>query len=557
MHKRPLNRARRRRQTLQALAVAATALWLLACGGGNSRKLGEARAPTNRSRRGGSVVIAVTADMAGVNPLISGQSKFSTDVQDRLFLRLFEEHADFNEHPPTFGPKLAKSSVWSDDHKILTLTLRDDVRWSDGVPVTAEDVVWTWQAQLNPDVAWSYAQSKESIQQIQALDAHRVRVVFSRSYASQLADLNEGQILPKHAWSALPFSKWRGGEAWFREHLVTDGPFRLAAWQPGEQIVLGANPDYYEPNLPRLDRVIFRILPDKASQLVHLRSGDVDFVEQIAPEDAETLKMRPGYKVWQFWARQYNYICWNTKDPLFRDAAVRRALTMAIDRQALVDALWRGHARVSASPIIRSVWAADPETQPWPYDPQKAREILSEHGWRDSDGDGVLDRDGTPFRFDLMTNTGTPVRRDAVVMIQDQLRRIGIEATPRLLEFNTVNDLTQHHEFQAFIGGWAIDTSLDLKYAFHSDSIADGYNFGSYANSTLDGLIDRARREVDPMSAREDLYQIQRILHRDQPYTFLWEPQRLAGGSDRIQDARPNALSDFYNLREWWIAPSE
>jgi len=156
-----------------------------------------------------------------------------------------------------------------------------------------------------------------------------------------------------------------------------------------------------------------------------------------------------------------------------------------------------------------------------------------------------------------MTNTGTPVRRDAVVMIQDQLHRIGVDAKPRLLEFNTVNDLTQNHDFDAFIGGWAIDTSLDLKYAFHSDSIAEGYNFGSYSNKTLDELIDRARREVDPIRARDDLYEIQRILHQDQPYTFLWEPQRLSGGSIRIQDARPNALSDFYNLREWWITPAQ
>ena len=337
---------------------------------------------------------------------------------------------------------------------------------------------------------------------------------------------------------------------------MTDGPFRLADWRPGEQIVLGANPSYYEKGLPRLDQVVFRIVPDRTSQLVALRTGSVDFVQQIKPEDAESLQHDARYQLWQFWARQYNYICWNTRNSLFEEAGVRRALTMAIDRQALVDALWHGHARVGASPIIQSVWAADPQTRPWPYEPDQARRILAEHGWRDSDGDGVLDRDGVPFRFELMTNTGTPVRRDAVIMIQDQLQRVGIDARPRLLEFNTVNDLTQRHQFDAFLGAWAIDTSLDLKYAFHSASVEDGYNFGGYSNPQLDSLIDRARREVEPMTARRDLYQIQRILHRDQPYTFLWEPQKLAGGSARIHGARPDELSDFDNLRDWWVAPA-
>jgi peptide/nickel transport system substrate-binding protein len=502
------------------------------------------------------VVVAVAADIAGVNPLLSGQSKFSTDIQDRLFLRLFEEKADFNQHPPTFAPRLVQSVTWSADRLTLDLRLRDDVQWSDGAPVTAADVVWTWHAQTDASIAWSYAQSKEAIDSMEALSPDEVRVHFSKAYAGQIADLNEGQILPKHAWSRLPFNQWRGGESWFRQHLVTDGPFLLSDWRPDEQLVLRANPTYYEKGLPRLDRVVFRIVPDRASQLVDLRAGSVDFVEQITPEDAASLEGNPEYQLWQFWARQYNYICWNTRNPLFQQASVRRALTMAIDRQALVDALWRGHARVGASPIIQSVWAADPQTSPWPYQPDVARRILAEQGWRDTDGDGILDRDGAPFRFELMTNTGTPVRRDAVVMIQDQLRRIGVDARPRLLEFNTVNDLTQRHQFDAFLGAWAIDTSLDLKYAFHSDSVQDGYNFGGYSNPQLDVLIDRARREVKPMNSRDDLYAIQRILHRDQPYTFLWEPQKLAAGSSRIRDARPNELSDFDNLRDWWMAPA-
>lgn len=557
MHVEPLKRVHRHVKAYVAVVLGCSWLAISACNGTASTPNADSAAAAPGAGKANTVVVAVSADLAGVNPLIAGQSKFSTDIQDQLFLRLFEEKADFDRHPPTFAPRLVSSRRWSEDRLTLDLTLRDDVRWTDGTPVTADDVVWTWRAETSPVIAWSYAQSKEAIRNMEAVDPSTVRVHFKKAYAGQLADLNEGPILPKHVWSRLPFTEWRGGEAWFREHLVTDGPFRLASWRPGEQIVLRANPNYYEPGLPRLQRVVFRVVPDKTTQLVDLRTGSADFVEQISPEDADALARNPGYRVWEFWARQYNYICWNTRDPLFTEPAVRRALTLAIDRQALVDALWRGHARVSASPIIHSAWAADPELRPWPYDPDEALRILRRYGWSDSDGDGILDREGKPFSFELMTNTGTPVRRDAVVMIQDQLRRIGIDARPRLLEFNTVNDLTQRHRFQAFLGAWAIDTSLDLKYAFHSESAQGGYNFGSYTNPDLDRLIDRARRELDPGAAKQDLFEIQRILHRDQPYTFLWEPQRLAGGSARIRGAELNPLSDFYNLRSWWIAAAQ
>lgn len=557
MHDKPLKRVRRHLKAFVAVVLGCASLVISGCDGGAASPGANSAVATLAASKANTIAVAVSADLAGVNPLIAGQSRFSTDVQDQLFLRLFEEQADFDRHPPTFAARLVSSRRWSDDRLTLDLTLRNDVRWSDGTPVTADDVVWTWRAETSPAIAWSYAQSKEAIRDMEALDSNTVRVRFTKAYAGQLADLNEGPILPKQAWSRLPFTQWRGGEAWFREHLVTDGPFRLASWRPGEQVVLEANPTYYERGLPRLQRVVFRVVPDKTSQLVDLRTGDVDFVEQISPEDAEVLARTPGLQVWEFWARQYNYICWNTRNPLFAEPAVRRALTLAIDRQALVDALWRGHARVSSSPIIHSVWAADPEIHPWPYDPDQALRILKRHGWADSDGDGILDRDGKPFSFELMTNTGTPVRRDAAVMIQDQLHRIGIDARPRLLEFNTVNDLTQRHRFQAFLGAWAIDTSLDLKYAFHSDSVQGGYNFGGYSNPELDRLIDRARRELDPGAAKQDLFAIQRILHRDQPYTFLWEPQRLAGGSARIRGAELNPLSDFYNLRSWWIAAAQ
>src|SRR6185436_340696 len=215
------------------------------------------------------------------------------DVLRRLFLPLVEEQADYQDHPPTFLPGLAERWEFSDDHLLLTFHLRPNVLWSDGVPVTAEDVRWTWQAQLNPDIAWESAYKKALITDVEIVDPLTVRFHFQRAYASQMLDVNEGQILPKHAWGALPFAKWRDSADWFKAHMVVDGPFKVLSWTPQQEVVLGRNERYYDKTRTYLDRVILRIIPDQASLMTQLLAGDLDFVPQLAPADAPRVKANP------------------------------------------------------------------------------------------------------------------------------------------------------------------------------------------------------------------------------------------------------------------------
>ncbi|NHZ73433.1 MAG: hypothetical protein GWP16_03060 [Nitrospirae bacterium] len=507
-------------------------------------------------RQGGTLVVAISNDIQGINPLISGLDTQTTAVLDRLFLHLFEEQSDYTDHSPTFEPRLVENLEWSPDHTTLDLLLRSGVSWSDGVPVTADDVRWTWQAQTDPELAWGYAQSKENIRDIEVIDRLRLKIHFHQRSPSQLAELNEGVILPKHAWSELPFSQWRSNGSWFVDHLVVNGPFDLESWTRQEQIVLLRNATYHEPGLPRLDRVVLRVVPQKQNQIGELLAGEVDFVEQIPPAEMSRLEQR-GIQILRFWARQFNYICWNTSRPLFADAEVRRALSLAIDRQEIIDTLWYGFARIAVSPILTSTWAHDPDLQPLPFDLEASRQILRSRGWSDTDRDGLLDKAGEPFSFELMTNTGSQVRIDAAVMVQEHLRRAGIEARVRQLEFNTVVSRALEHDFDALLGGWDIDTSLDLTYAFHSRSIDEGYNFGQYSDPEVDRLIEAAALETDPTERVRLLREIESILHRSQPYTFLWEPQRLSAASQRLRDATPSTVSPYFRLREWWLAEAD
>ncbi|HEX9669221.1 MAG TPA: ABC transporter substrate-binding protein, partial [Thermoanaerobaculia bacterium] len=421
----------------------------LAAGGCRPRDGGEGAAnaapdgsPPAAARpvRGGTAVIGWGSDINGVNELIVPANNVNDELLFQIFLHLVQEQGDFAEHPPTFEPQLAERWEFSPDRRVLTFHLRDDVAWSDGVAVTAEDVRWTWQAQTDPDVGWGELPAKEGITDVEVVDPHTVLFHFRAAYSKQLLDANEGVILPKHAWEKLPFAEWQKNADWFRERLVTNGPFLLQSWTPQQEIVLVRNLRFYDPALPYLDKVVMRVVPDQSAMLAMLRNGEVHFTPSLSATDVPAVRADPDLQLVAYWFKLFVFVAWNNEDPRFAHPEVRRALALAIDRRTIVDSLWGELARIGSSPIVTEVWAHHPRLQPLPYDPQEARRLLARHGWRDRNGDGLLDKDGKPFAFELVTNSGNQQRADATVMIQEQLRRIGVQAEPRVLEINALSE---------------------------------------------------------------------------------------------------------------------
>jgi peptide/nickel transport system substrate-binding protein len=528
----------------------------IGCNGNGEERAGTTPTPAadpGQPRRGGTVVIGWSAAPTGVNQAITQGTAITTEIIRQLFPQLLEEQPDFEERPPTFRPRLARSYEWSTDRKTLTFHLREDAVWSDGVPVTADDVRFTWQAHVHPDVGWDEAVMKENITDVEVVDPKTVRFHFSRAYAKQLQDVNEGGILPKHVWGKLPFSKWRDNGDWFRENLVVSGPFNVATWDPQQQIVLARNPLYFEKDRPYLDKVVLRNIPDAASMMTQFLSGELDFLPQVQPADMERIQSDPRLGLIPYWFRLYVFVCWNQRNPLFADTDVRRALTLAIDRQTIVDTIWpAGTGRIAVSPILQSVWAFDRSLGPLPYDPQESRRILESKGWKDSNGDGILDKGGRPFSFVLLSNTGNQQRNDAAVMIQQQLKQVGIQVEPRIVEFNSLASDASSGNFEAMVFGFQMDTSLDLTAQFGSDHVEEG-NFGAYKNPEFDRLMAEAMAKPEIRDAKPILDRIQQIIHRDQPVTFLWESQRLSAINRRVHGARPNVLFSLYNLEDWWV----
>ena len=513
-------------------------------------------AGSGAGHRGGTLVVGWSSEPVGVNEMIYPPNYLSDEMLRQLFVQLVQEQGDFEHHPPTVVPALATSYDWSADHKLLTFHLRQ-AQWSDGAPLTAEDVRWTWQLAKRPEFAASQNGKKKWITDVEVIDPHTVRFHFDHVYSTQLLDANEGSILPKHAWEKLPLDQWGARGDWFRQHLVVSGPYDLESWQSQQELVLKRNERYWKRDRPLIERVVIRIIPNQNNLLTQLQTGALDFVQNLSPQDAKKVSANPRLQLLPLWFRSWVGVVWNTNRPPFGDAEVRRALTLGIDRQGLVDAIWGRYAAVSDSPVLNHVWAHDPTLRPWPYQPEEARRILAARGWKPGPG-GILQRGGRPFSFELLTNTGNQQRGDAAVMIQAQLARIGVDARVRQLEFNTLSDLLTKGSFDASILGSTMDTGLDLTSQFHSSEIGSN-NLTHYSNPEVDRLIDDSMRQPEIAKALPDLLQIQRILHRDQPFTFLWESQRINASNRRLHDVRSNMLYAFFQLEDWWLdqaAPS-
>jgi len=525
------------------LAVAVLT-FIVACGPAGP---GTPPAPKN------TVVIGVLSDIQSWNPFLA-DDLFSEEVLSLVYPSLAIEQVDYQQHPPSFAPSLAESWEWSEDRLALTFHLRQDAVWSDGVSVTSDDLVFSFQTQNAPEVAWAWMGITDSVQRVEALDDHTVRYHFSRDYPYQLMDINDGLIVPAHLWRGIPYQRWQ--ETDWRKLVVSAGPFVPATHTPQQEIVLDRNPKYFVPDRPRLERVIFRVVPSKTSLLTQLLAGGIDFLNFVPPAEADRVRADSRLELVTYPDRSYTHICWNLDRALFTDRRVRRALSMAIDRKTLIDVVFEGFARPSLGPVLSSMWAFNHNLEPPSFDHERARRLLAEAGWTDSDKDGVLDREGTVFEFELMAPSENEVRQDICLMIERDLAAIGVRVVPRFVEWGAMQAAMDDGSFDALVNRWEEPTQVDLGEIWHSSPPgAPTLNFGRYANPEVDRLLEEVSAIADFAAQKALLDRIQELIVADQPYTFLVENTRLSGLNSRVHGADINDATPYFNIEEWWVEP--
>ncbi|MGD8440782.1 MAG: ABC transporter substrate-binding protein [Holophagae bacterium] len=521
---------------------------LVACGSPSAPPIG---GDDGRPAPGGTVVIGLLSDIQSWNPYLV-EDLDSEQVLSLIYPSLAVEQPDYRLHPPSFEPALARSWSWSDDHRVLTLELDPTARWSDGVPISSADVVFTWQVQTSDEVGWLYGDSKSTIERVEPVDEDTVRVVFTHEHPYQMMELNDGLIIPAHVWGNIPFADWSATD--WRSQVVAGGPFTLDRHVPQQEISLVRNPGYATPDRPYLDRVVFRIVPSEQSLVTQLLAGDIDFLQSIPPSEFNRFRRRDGIDLVIYDGRSYSHVCWNTTRPALADRRVRQALTTAIDRQTLIDVVYAGFGRIAVGPVLSTFWAFDDRLAPLPFDPAAAQALLAEAGWRDSDNDGMADRDGAALSVELLAPAENETRQDLAILIQEDLRRVGVAAELRIVEWGTMVSAMQSGEFDGLINQWQEPTRIDLDGIWHSAGPGDPtFNFGRYSNPEVDHLLS-AVADVADFHAREPLYdRIQELIVADQPYTFLVETVRITAHSSRIHGADINAATPYFNIGDWFV----
>lgn len=514
------------------------------CGSSGESREADPSAPVD----GGTAVVGVFSEFDGFNELVSTDATATEVMEHMLYVPLLRWDGNFE-----IAPSLARSWTFSEDRRTITMTLRDDIVWHDGVPTTSDDVVFSFARFRDPALAYADQGSLRWLDTVEANGPYEVSFRFTQPYANMLTDLRK-VIVPKHLLEDIPSAEMESAK--FNRNPVGNGPFRFVRWKQAQQVVFEANPDFPDGR-PHLDRVIFRIIPDQTAIETALLSGEIDVVERLRFEQVGSLRENPRFEVFGIPQRGYQFIGWNTLRPFFAEAGSRRAMTMAIDRQRIIDALAFGEGEVTVHPVMSLSPIYDRSVEPFPYDPAEAVRLLAEEGWTDSDGDGVLDRDGVPFSFTLLTNLGNQMREDTLVMIQDDLRKIGVVVTPETREWSVFLDDIKAKRFDACHLAWQTDFVFSPYDIFHSDAIDGKYNMTSFANPAVDSLMDAATLSPTPEIARPLWREMLGILHEEQPYTILYELVYSTGVSARIRGVEMDVRSYLVGIRDWWIAPAD
>lgn len=442
-------------------------------------------------------------------------------------------------------PDLAESWSSTEDATEWTFNLRKDVKWHDGRPFTAEDVVFTFDAVMDPNVGSRWRGGWVSLDTVTAVDEHTVKFTFKTPFAPMLATLAYNlSIVPKHLLDGQDLKAPQE----FIKNPVGTGPFTFKEHVSGSHFVVEANANYHE-GAPKIQRVIFKVMPDVNAQVAAMKAGEMDIVWTVAPMHEETLK---DVNYTRVNVPQWYWIPVNLTNPLFQDKRVRQALSLGLDRHSIVEQILGGQGEVADGPIPKVLsWIPRDTFEPYPYDPDRALALLAEAGWKPG-ADGVLTNEkGEKFSFTFLADKGDPLREQIYLVAGGQWKKLGIDVTMQYTEWNTILQLYRDGEYDARVGWWVIKPDPDLYDYFHSKG---GLNQIKYSNPKVDELLEQGQQLVN-MEDRAKVYQeLQEILIDDQPSIFLYYPIELRATSKRLQGLPAIAYRDaMLYLHKAWV----
>ncbi len=500
-------------------------------------------------RYGGTLVVAGRGDPVSMNSLVSTDFESAQHQIHVLFVTLVGNDARYEPQP-----YFARSWEFDSDTSEVIFHLRHDLEWHDGTPVTSRDVAFTFERLKDPAVAFPNPSYFDYWDAVDVIDPVTVRF-FLRPHANALYGWTRTAIMPEHILGDVPPEQLESHPFGVLAP-VGNGPFRFVERVPGDRWVFEANPDFPAElgGRPYLDRLVYRQIPDDFALTAALQTGEVDLLIEASPAMLDQVGGDTTIVSTSYSAPEYAFIAWNSRRPEFADPRVRRALTMAIDRETLVEAVLGGNGTAAPGPVGPWHWAYDSTWEPLPFDPEAAAALLDEAGWRDSDGDGTRDRAGEPFSFELLA---TPRREWAAVqtLTQASLGQIGVEVEPVVREQGALIPLVigADRRFDAVLIGWARDVPLNDVDLWACDQVGQPFQFTSYCNPALDAVLDSIPLTPDRGRLRSLIGRYHELIVEDQPYTFLYYVDRVDLARSRVYGTRMDSRGDWVDVARWWV----
>lgn len=442
--------------------------------------------------------------------------------------------------------------VFSDDKLTMTIKIRTDAKFSDGKPVTADDIVFTYNISISPDYTGPRKGTFEKVQKVEKVDDSTIKFTFKEPHAGYI-DMLIYNILPQHLLKDTPIKEM--DKSPYYKNPVGSGPYKLVEWKPSQYLTFVRNDNYYGGK-PAIEKITAKIIPDANAMMAQLQTGEINAVsvpaDNLAAIDqfAKTsgkIKLQKDIP-----ASIYMFAAWNLTNPLFQDKKVRQAMTMAIDRKAIVDNVAEGQGKVVHSQTSPTFWSYTENVPKFEYNVEKAKQLLAEAGWKDTNGDGTLDKDGKNFEFEMQVNQGNTVREKSVTVIQQQLKKVGINVTPRVVESSAFSKNFTSKNFQAIYYAWSISGDPNPKSIWHSDEIEKGLNTVSYKNAEVDKLIEEDWKTFDKAKRKELLNKIDALIAEDQPYTFMYSPTLTMAYPANLEGYNP-ARDGLKEIAKWYF----
>ncbi len=503
---------------------------------------------TYPSQSGGTLIDAMTGEPSGLIYMVAGESAAGS-ISSNIFNKLLKYDKNLD-----LEGELVEYWEISADQKTITFKLKPNLKWADGKPMTSADVLWTWQAVIDEKTGSPYASDFQLVKKAETPDALTFSVTYEQAYAPALDSWAGLQILPKHLLEGQDLHTTA-----FARNPIGSSYYKLDNWNHGENLKLSRN-ETSVLGQAKIDKLVSRIIPDSSAQFLELMAGNIDSMGLDPIKYARIIPARPELQqklaLYKELGNSYTYMGFNLKHKPFDDIRVRKAINYAIDKQEIIDGVYLGLGINIASPYKPGTRWSNPNLKPYPYDPAKAKQLLKEAGFVDSDGDGIVEKDGKPFSFEILTNQNKE-REKSAVLIQRRLKEIGIDAKIRAIEWASfISRFIKTGDYDVVVLGWGLGLDPDQYNIWHSSQQAPGqFNFIGYHNPNVDKLLEQGRLELNPDKRQKIYHEFARVLLEDSPIVYLSAGYGLTAIHKRVKgiDSPAPPAGVGWNSYDWYI----